>query len=92
MVKGGKLFHDREFGDRRDSNPVTSATIRPDGVLDIVIKYDSLSQTREMLFLKASDGRVRSISNKNLDTGEYTIKDGKFTANGNASPWQTRCR
>src|SRR5438093_7235293 len=37
VVKGGKLLHDREFGDRRDSSPVTSATLRSDGSLDIVI-------------------------------------------------------
>jgi hypothetical protein len=32
------------------------------------------------------------MSNRNVDTNEYSVRDGKFTANGNATPWQTRCR
>jgi hypothetical protein len=91
VVRGGKLYHDREFGDARDSSQVTSATRKPDGSLELVVKFDSLSQTRQFSFMKGSDGRIRAISNRNVDTNEYTIKDGKFTSNGNSPPWQTRC-
>jgi len=91
VVREGKLFHDRNFGTARDSNQVTSATRKADGSLDLVVKFDSLSQTRQFSFIKGSDGRIRATSNRNVDTNEYTIKDGKFTANGNAPPWQTRC-
>jgi hypothetical protein len=92
VVRGGKLYHDREFGDARDSSQVMSATRKADGSLELVVKFDSLSQTRQFSFIKGSDGRIRAISNRNVDTNEYTIKDGKFTANGNTPPWQTRCR
>ena len=92
VVRGGKLFHDREFGDARDSSQVTSATRKADGSLELTVKFDSLSQTRQFTFMKGSDGRIRAVSNRNVDTNEYTIRDGKFTANGNTPPWQTRCR
>jgi hypothetical protein len=94
VVRGGKLFHDREFGDARDSNVVVSATRKANGSLEIAVNFVSFSppQTRQFSFVKGSDGRIRAISNRNVDTNEYSIRDGKFTANGNAPPWQTHCR
>ena len=92
VVRGGKLFHDREFGDKRDSSAVMSATRKADASLEIVVHFASLSQTRQFSFIKGGDGRIRVTFNKNVDTNEYSIKDGKFTANGNTPPWQTRCR
>src|SRR5262249_2985718 len=47
VVRGGKLFHDRDFGDRKDSSPVTLATSRPDGSIEVVINFPSLKQTRQ---------------------------------------------
>jgi hypothetical protein len=91
VVRGGSLYHDREFGDARDSSLVTSATRKADGSLELVVKFDSLNQTRQFSFIKGGDGRIRAISNRNVATNEYTIKDGKFTSNGNPPPWQTRC-
>jgi len=74
--------------------PVRSprATRKADGSLELTVKFDSLSPNRQFSFVKGGDGRIRAISNRNVDTNEYTIKDGKFTANGNTPPWQTRCR
>jgi hypothetical protein len=91
VVRDGRLYHDREFGNARDSSLVTSATARADGTLELTVKFDSLSQTRQFAFIRGGDGRIRAISNRNVDTDEYTIKDGTFTANGNTPPWQTRC-
>ena len=94
VVRGGKLFHDRDFGgeSKSDSSPVTAARLTPDGVLELTIPFASLSQTRQFAFVRAPDGRIRAVYNRNVDTDEYSIKDGKFTANGNAPPWQTLCR
>jgi hypothetical protein len=92
VVRGGKLFHDREFGDRRDSNQVISATAKKDGSIEVIITFAAFPQTRQFSLIKGSDGRMRAVSNKDVNTNEYTIKDGKFTANGNTTPWQTRCR
>ena len=92
VVRGGKLFHDREFGDRRDSSSVVSATTKAGGSIELVVNFVSISQTRQFSFIKGSDGRIQAIFNRNVATNEYTIRDGKFTVNGNASPWQTRCR
>src|SRR5258706_3453055 len=81
VVKAGKLVHDREFGDARDSSAVMSATRKADGSLELLVNFLSLKQTRQFSFIKASDGRLRAISNRDVNTNVYTIKDGKFTAN-----------
>lgn len=91
-VRGGKLFVDRAFGDGTDSSAITAAAVKADGALDIVIIFTSTSQTRQLAHIKGSDGRMRAIYNRNVDTNEYSVKDGKFTGNGSATPWQTRCR
>jgi hypothetical protein len=92
VVRDGKLFHDRNFGDKRDSSAVVLATTKADGTIEIVVEFASLSQTRQFSFMKAEGGRIRAMSNRNVNTNEYSVRDGKFTANGNATPWQTRCR
>jgi len=91
-VRGGKLFHDRDFGDAKDSNAVMLATRKTDGSLELVVNFVSLKQTRQYSLIKGSDGRLRAISNRNVDTNEYTVVDGKLTANGNEMRWQIRCR
>ena len=65
---------------------------RPTGRSSSWSNSNSLNQTRQFSFIKGGDGRIRAISNRNVANNEYTIKDGKFTSNGNAPPWQTRCR
>lgn len=91
VVRGGKLFHDREFGDARDSSSVMSATAKADGSIEVTVKFVSFSQTRQYSFVKGRDGRIRAVSNRNVDTDEYSIRNGTFTGNGNSTPWQTRC-
>jgi len=92
VVRGGKLFHDRQFGDSSDSSAITSAKLKPGGMIEITVHFTSISQTRQQVDVKRSDGRRRTMSNRNVDTNEYSVKDGKFTAKGGETPWQTRCR
>jgi hypothetical protein len=88
-VRRGMLFHDRNFGDKKDSFQVLSASAADNGELTILIKFDS--ETRQFTNAKGDDGRMRSLSNRNVDTNEYSIRDGKFTANGNTTRWLTHC-
>ena len=93
VVRRGRLFHVRNFGGKRkDSSPVMAATIKSDGSIELLIKFDSLKQTRQFSMLKGADGRIRSLSNRDVDTDKYTVVKGKFVYNGKATPWQTRCR
>ena len=91
-VRQGQLFMDRNYGDGQDSSTIQSATAKPGGLLEIVTTIPSISQTRQFAFTKGPDGRKRAMSNRDTNTGTYTVVDGKFTSNGNPTPWQTSCR
>jgi hypothetical protein len=92
VVRGGQLFLDRNWGEGHDSSAVRSARVQPDGSIDVVIVFTSLSQTRLNAFVKGGDGRIRTTISKNVDTDEHSIRDGKFVDSGTPTKWLTRCR
>jgi hypothetical protein len=92
VVKGGQLFLDRDWGEGTDSSAVRSARVQPDGSIDVEIVFASLSQTRLNAFIKGTDGRIRTTISKNVDTNDYSIRDGKFVDSGSPTSWLTRCR
>ena len=91
-VQGGKLLLSRFDGKTSDSNPITSATINTRGEIEVVVVFPEFSQTRLNVHAKDRQGRRRMMQNKNIDTGEFSVIDGKLTHNGAATPWATRCR
>ena len=90
IKQGGGVSHQRDFGDRNDSNEVLSAVSR-NGQLELTVHFSSISQTRKFTLARVADGRVRAIANSLADGSQPTIVNGKFTANGAATPVQTRC-
>jgi hypothetical protein len=88
----GKVSHERNFGDAQDVNEVQQARTGRGGWLELVVNFPGLSQTRKYTLMMGPDGRTRAMSNSKADGTEPTIKNGKFTANGNDTPWQVRCR
>ncbi len=66
-----------------------SAAVNAEGLLNLMVFFPSLHQTREFgLLLK--DGSLRAIYNRS-ERGEYTIKDGKYVKTGAPTPAQQRC-
>jgi hypothetical protein len=92
VVRDGQLFHDRNWGNGSDSSAVIAASITPDGGFSVTVRFESLKQTRQWGYVKQGDGRIRVMFNRNVDNDQYSIRDGKLTANGNPTAWQTRCR
>jgi len=91
IAPGGHVVHRRDFGDTTDESEVVSAEVSEDGMLNLRVFFPSLKQTREYGLIKQSDGTIRAMYNRN-QKDEYSIKDGKFTANGNPTPSQHKCR
>jgi hypothetical protein len=87
---GGKLAHRRDFGDVKDEFPVLAAQRRSDGSLEVMLDLASFGERRTVVFAKAGDQKKRAVANWS-DKGEYSIRDGKFVANGAPTPVQTRC-
>lgn len=90
IAPGDRVVHRRIFGDTRDESEVVTAEVSSDGLLNLRVFFPSLKQTREYGLMMQPDGTIRAMYNRN-QKGEYTIKDGKFTANGNPTPSQHKC-
>ena len=86
----GRVMYRRNFGDARDENEVVAAASGPDGLLNIMVFFPSLHQTREFGVLLREDDSLRAIYNPG-QRGDYTIKDGKFVRTGEPTPMQHRC-
>jgi len=80
----------RNFGDTADESEVVAAKVSGDGMLNLRVFFPSLKQTRENGFMMQQDGSMRTMYSRGLQ-GEYTIRDGKFTANGNPTPSLHKC-
>jgi hypothetical protein len=91
IAPGDRVVHRRNFGDSTDEGEVIAAEVSGDGVLNLRVFFPSLKQTREYGIIKQPDGTIRAMYNRNQKR-EYTIKDGKFTANGNPTPAQHKCK
>ena len=91
IASGDRVVHRRNFGDTTDESEVVTAEVSGDGILNLRVFFPALKQTREYGFIMQPDGTLRAMYNRN-QKNEYTIKDGKFTANGNPTPPQHKCR
>ncbi len=90
IASGGRVLHRRNFGESTDESEVIAAEVSSDGMLNLRVFFPSLKQTREYGLVMQPDGTIRAMYNRN-QKGEYTIRDGKFSANGNPTPPQHKC-
>jgi hypothetical protein len=88
--KDGRVMYRRNFGEAKDENEVVSAMISADGLLNVMVYFPLLQQTREFGLLLSKQGSLRAIYNRS-QRGEYTIRDGKYVATGAPTPAQQRC-
>jgi hypothetical protein len=80
----------RNFGEAKDESEVVSATVNAEGLLNLMVFFPSLHQTREFGLMLQKDGGLRAIYNRS-ERGQYTIRDGKYVKTGAPTPPQRRC-
>jgi hypothetical protein len=90
IAPGDRVVHRRNFGATADESEVITAEVSGDGMLNLRVFFPKLKQTREYGFAMQPDGTMRAMYNRN-QKGEYTIRNGNFTANGNPTPSQHKC-
>lgn len=88
--KDERVMYRRNFGEAKDENEVVSAMVSADGLLNVMVHFPLLQQTREFGLLLSKQGSLRAIYNRS-ERGEYTIRDGKYVATGAPTPAQQRC-
>jgi hypothetical protein len=88
----GRAYHQRDLGDpdRSDKSEILSAEQRADGMLSITVNFTSISQVRQVVFLK-EPGRIRAWYNRGPNN-DVTVDNGIFRHNGQPTPWQYKCR
>lgn len=52
----GRVMYRRNFGEAKDENEVVSATVNADGLLNVMVYFPSLQQTREFGLLLSEQG------------------------------------
>jgi hypothetical protein len=58
----------------------------------LTIDFARLGGPREWVLAKTDRTRFHTISNRNLTTNVYTVRDGVLLGNHRPSPWDMRCR
>jgi hypothetical protein len=87
---GDRVIHRRDFGDTSDESEVITAEVSGNGMLNLRVFFPKLKQTREYGFVMEPDDSLRAVYNRSQN-GQYTIRNGKFTANGNPTPALHKC-
>src|SRR5262245_8993580 len=54
--KDGRVMYRRNFGDARDENEVVSATVNAEGLINVMVYFPSLQQTREFGLVLSKQG------------------------------------
>jgi hypothetical protein len=90
ITSDGSLIYRRDF-DAADNNEIVQARVEPDNTLTLSIVMPAFNQTRENGIAMQSDGSIHSVFSRGED-GTYTIRDGRFVANGKPTPELRRCR
>jgi hypothetical protein len=90
IVRDGRVVFRRNFGDTAEESEVVAAEVSGDGMLNLRVFFPGLRQIRESGLMMQPDGSMRAMYNRSPQ-GEYTIRDGKFTANGDPTPPLRKC-
>lgn len=91
VVRDGRLYLDRDTGRGQDSNRIVSAIINTRGQLELVIDFATAGQRRLNVHERLADGRDHIVLNRDADTGQDTVRDGRLLHNGVPTPTMTRC-
>jgi hypothetical protein len=98
-VEDGKILLRRDFGrDVKDTSVISRVERTSAGELRYVVHFVELGNSRqdrasrENLLAKSADGRIRTIANKDADTGVETVVGGVRAEDRNPTPWMSRCR
>ena len=89
----GSVFHYRNFGDDSSSDKVKAARITQEDWLELKVVFREIAvgeQDRTFALKRIRTGVVQAMYNRNAK-GEHSVKDGKFTSNGQDTPLQHRC-
>src|SRR5262249_7150330 len=78
------------LGPDSDPNVYAILSARRDGD-DIVLHVKINGRVEQELTMHRDNARIRTMTNRNLDSGKYVVRKGKVLSNGRDTPWLTQC-
>jgi hypothetical protein len=87
--QGDTLTVQRDTGDFKDENKVTSAAITGDGGIELITDFKSVSHVLTTRYVKENANQFRAMSNKDEKNFYYAL-DGKLRS-GVPTPVMSRC-
>jgi hypothetical protein len=92
---GSRVELDRDYGGNlRDTNVVSGVKLGPRGEISCMVTFPRTDppQSREHVWIRAPGGRqMRIYANRDVDTGQYSVRDGRHMNNGAVTLWMSRC-
>ncbi len=90
VARGGEVQFTESLGAGYKDNlyrVLDAKRIAPDKV---VLRIELNGTITQDLTMVKEGGRIRTVANQRTD-GQFVVKDGIVLANGNATPWVSRC-
>ena len=91
VVRGGKLYQERDSGGAKDANIVSLAEAGADRTLELTVILPPPSPARTLVLRHEGSDRFSVRSNRAIGTDDYTIKDGRLPDGKPARVLLTRC-
>jgi len=98
-IEDGKIILRRDFGGlARDQSAISDAERLRDGEIQFMVHFAQLGESRkeranrQNVLVKSPDGRIRTVANRNMGTGEESVSGGIRTDDGTPTPWMSRCK
>ncbi len=89
LARDGRLVEETDLGDRTIAGTIDRASLREDGALTMEIDY--AGGRRERVAVRYGPGARRIVSDRDVATDQYAIRNGRMTANGELTPAESRC-
>ncbi|MCW5735496.1 MAG: hypothetical protein KIS73_15285 [Enhydrobacter sp.] len=97
-IDDGKVILRRDYGrGLKDTSVISDLEATSPTEIRYVVHFAQLGRergkqvSRQNILVRSPEGRVRTVANKNVGTGEDSVVQGVRVEGGNPTPWMTRC-
>ncbi|MGI8525210.1 MAG: hypothetical protein ACR2K5_03375 [Pseudolabrys sp.] len=91
VASNGQVEFSETFGENYEPNiyDVLAADIFKRDTL--VLRVDLNGEARQRLTMRRTAGRIRTITNQDVDDGSFVVRNAMIAETGQATPWLSHC-
>jgi hypothetical protein len=87
---GGPIFNET-LGGTGEPNAYVILSAKQLSATTMSLRIELNGDYKQDLTMHLLDNKVRTISNRDVETGQYIVRKGVVVSTGQATPWLTRC-